>query len=320
MAQTVRTPRHRAPRHARAAVLGLVVGAAALAGAARADPGHDRGKGGEPDKVDSENLFGFTEGTDTGKKGEQEVVVDAIGRFSKRRGGPGVSGYGAAEPIVSYQVDPTDNFSIEPGLQFDTRRSRNVAGVPDKAFATVNGGSLELKYQFLKRTDDHPFGLAVQAEPLYSRVTPIEGRGADVFSMDTRLMADARLIPDRLWVGANLIYDPSVARLKGSGEVDRSSTLALSGTLMARMTETLFLGPEIRAMRAYDGAFLNRFLGHAVFLGPVLHCQVSEKGFLTVAYAAQILGHDRDPAFTDRAFNLTQFARHNLRVRFGVEF
>ena len=320
MAQTFRTPRRRAPRHARAAVLGLVLCAASPAGAARAEPGHDPGRGGAPDTVDSENLFGFTEGTDTGKKGEQEAVVDAIGRFSKRRGGPGASGYGAAEPIVSYQVDPTDAISIEPGLQFDTRRTRNVADVPDKSFATVNGGSLEMKVQFLKRTDRQPFGLALQAEPLYSRVTPIEGRGADVFSMDTRLMADARLIPDRLWIGANLIYDPSVARLKGSGEVDRSSTLALSGTLMARVTETVFLGPEIRAMRAYDGSFLNRFLGHAVFLGPVLHHQVSEKGFLTVAYAAQVIGHDRDPAFTNRAFNLTQFARHNLRVRFGVAF
>jgi hypothetical protein len=89
---------------------------------------------------------------------------------------------------------------------------------------------------------------------------------------------------------------------------------------MARITETVFLGPELRAMRAYDGSFLNRFLGHAVFLGPVLHYQVSEKGFLTLAYAAQVIGHDRAPEFSDRAFNLSQFARHNLRVRFGVEF
>jgi len=277
-------------------------------------------QGDAPDKVDTENLFGFTEGTDTGKKGEQEIVVDAIGRFSKRRGGPGISGYGAAEPIVSYQIDPTDEFSIEPGLQFDARDTRSIAGVPDKRFATFNGGSLELKYQFHKRTDAAPFGIALQAEPLYSRVTPIEGQGADVFSMDTRLMVDARLIPDRLWAGVNLIYDPSVARLKGSGETDRSSTLSLSGTLMARITDTLFLGPELRALRAYDGAFLNRFLGHAVFAGPVLHYQVSEKGFLTLAYAAQVFGHDRAPDFSDRAFNLTQFARHALRIRFGIDF
>ncbi len=280
-----------------------------------------RAAGGDaPDTVDTENLFGFTEGTDTGKKGEQEIVVDAIGRFSKRRGGPGMSGYGAAEPIVSYQIDPTDEFSIEPGLQFEARDTRNIAGVPDKRLGTFNGGSVELKYQFHTRSDDAPFGIALQAEPLFSRVTPIEGQGADVFSMDTRLMVDARLIPDRLWAGVNLIYDPSVARLKGAGETDRSSNLSLSGTVMARITDTLFLGPELRALRAYDGAFLNRFLGHAVFAGPVLHYQVSKKGFLTVAYATQVIGHDRSQAFADRAFNLTQFARHNLRIRFGIDF
>lgn len=298
------------------ALAGAALAETVLAGPALAGPGQSN----EPDKVDTENLFGFTEGTDTGKKGEQEVIFDTIGRFSKRRGGPGLSGYGAAEPIISYQYDATDNFSVEPGLQFDTRDSRNIAGVPDKVFGTFNGGSLELKYQFHKRTNDSPFGLAFQVEPQYSRVTPIEGQGADVFSMDTRLMIDVHLMPDRLWFGANLIYDPSVARLKGSGEVDRSSTLSLSGTLMARITKEFFFGPEIRYMRAYDGAFLNRFAGHAVFVGPVLHYQVTEKGFLTVAYSAQVFGHDRDPDFTDRAFDLNQFSRHNLRIRFGVEF
>ena len=277
-------------------------------------------QGGEQDKVDSENLFGFTEGTDTGKKGEQEVLQDTIGRFSKRRAGPGRSGYTAFQPLLSYQYDPTDNFTIEPGLFFDARDSRNVAGVPDKAYGTFNGGSLELKYQFRKRTDDSPFSVALQVEPFYERVQPIEGRGADLFSMDTRLIADARLVPDRLWLAANLIYDPSVARLRGSGEVERSSTLSVSGTLMTKLAEHVFFGPEARYMRAYDGAVLNRFAGHAVFLGPVLHYQVEDKGFLTLAYSTQVFGHDRDPDFTDRAFDLNQFSRHNVRVRFGISF
>lgn len=286
----------------------------------QAERGFIRKKGEEPDKVDTENLFGFTEGTDTGKKGEQEFIVDTIGRFSKRRDWPGRSGYGAAQPIISYQYDPTDNFSIEPGLLFDSRDSHNIAGVPDKNFGTFNGGSLELKYQFFKRTDDRPFSLALQAEPQYARITPIEGQGADVYSVETRFIADARLVPDRLWAGFNLIYDPQVSRLKGSGEVDRSSTLSFLGTLMAKVSETLFVGPEARYMRAYDGAFLNRFNGDAVFVGPVLHYQVMEKGFLTLAYSTQVFGHDRDPDFSHRALNLNQFSRHNLRVRFGVEF
>ncbi|TNC08779.1 hypothetical protein FF100_28495 [Methylobacterium terricola] len=280
----------------------------------------DSSKGGVPDKVDTENLFGFTEGTDTGKKGEQELLFDMIGRFSKRRDGPGRSGYSAAQPLISYQYDPTDNLSVEPGLLFDARNSHNIAGVPDKSFGTFNGGSLELKYQFFKRTDERPFSLALQVEPQYARITPIEGQGADVFSVETRLIADARILPDKLWGGLNLIYDPQVARSKGSGDVDRGSTLSVSGTLMAKVANGLFVGPETRYMRAYDGTYLNRFLGHAVFVGPVLNYQVMEKGFFTLAYSTQVFGHDRDPDFSVRAFNLNQFARHAVRLRFGVEF
>ena len=39
--------------------------------------------------VDTEHLFGFTEGADAGEKGEQEVVIDTVTRVSKRRDGPG---------------------------------------------------------------------------------------------------------------------------------------------------------------------------------------------------------------------------------------
>ncbi|MEH3147323.1 MAG: hypothetical protein PGN34_18680 [Methylobacterium frigidaeris] len=272
------------------------------------------------DKVDTENLFGFTEGADVGKKGEQEVIFDTIGRFSKRRAGPGSSGYAAAQPLLSYQVDVSDQFSIEPGLWLDTRSQRNIADLADKSAGTFNGGSLELKYQFHKRTDDSPFGLALQAEPQWARVDPVEGTGGDVLSMDARLIADARLIPDRLWAGLNLTYDPQVARRRGSGEVERSSTLALSGSLMARLGEHVFLGPEVRYARAYDGAALDRFDGDAAFVGPVLHFQVQDKFFLTVAAATQVYGHDRDPGYGRQTFNLSQFPRHALRVRFGAEF
>jgi hypothetical protein len=33
-----------------------------------------------------------------------------------------------------------------------------------------------------------------------------------------------------------------------------------------------------------------------------------------------VIGHERAAAFSDRAFNLNQFARHAVRVRFGAEF
>src|SRR3954466_13519868 len=39
-------------------------------------------------ETDSENIFGFTEGTDTPAQGEREISLDGIGRFGKRRFSP----------------------------------------------------------------------------------------------------------------------------------------------------------------------------------------------------------------------------------------
>ncbi len=276
--------------------------------------------GGGRDEVDSENLFGFTEGTDTGKKGEQEVILDTTIGIGRRRAGPGPSGYAAAQTTLSYQYDLTDDLSIEPGLLLDTRRTRNTANAADKLGGTFDGVSLELKYQLHKRTDEAPFGLAVQVEPQWQRVQPDTGLGADIFHLDARLMADVRLIPDRLWFGTNLTYEPEAGHFRGTRAGDRQSTIAWSGTLTTRLTREIFVGAEVRYARAYDGATLDRFVGQAVFLGPTLAVQVEEKAFLSLAYAAQVAGSEHTDDGTRRNFELSDFSRHMVRVRFGVQF
>jgi hypothetical protein len=280
----------------------------------------DNQKSDKQDEVDTENLFGFTEGSDTGKKGEQEVLSDTVVRFSKRRSEAGRSGYAVANTKLSYQFDPLDNLSIEFGLFGDVRRVRNIVDLNDKAYGTFDGVSIELKYQFLKGSNEQPLGLAVELRPRFARVLPIEGQGADIFDMESVLQLDLRLVPDRVWLGSNLSFEPTVGRLRGSGETDRSSTLLWSNAIMTRVAQDTFIGPEVRYLRAYDGAFLNRFEGQAVFLGPSLYHRFSDKAFLTLAYTTQVAGHSRDPEDAGRAFDLRQFERHAVRVKFGVEF
>jgi hypothetical protein len=89
---------------------------------------------------------------------------------------------------------------------------------------------------------------------------------------------------------------------------------------MTRVGQDTFIGPEVRYLRAYDGAFLNCFEGHAVFVGPALYHRFSDKAFLTLAYTTQVAGHNRDPEDAGRTFELRQFERHAVRVKFGVEF
>ncbi|WP_232629293.1 hypothetical protein [Methylobacterium sp. Leaf118] len=275
---------------------------------------------GADDEVDTENLFGFTEGAEAGKRGEQEVLTDTTIRAGKRRAGPGRSGFSAANTRLTYQYDPADGFSIETSVFADLRRVRAVEGLPDKDYGTFDGASLELKYQFLHGSNAQPLGLALEIRPSYRRVLATEGRGADLFDMESVIEADVRLVPDRLWYGTNLSIDPSDGRLRGRGAAERSSLLLWSHALAARVAEDTFVGPELRYSRTYDGLFLNRFRGRALTLGPTLYRTLPRGAYLILAYAAQIAGHDRELADPRRAFDLRHYERHAVRVKFGVEF
>lgn len=288
----------------------------ALLAAALAQPA----AAGEESDVDTENLFGFTEGSTTGRKGEQEVLLDTVGRAGKRRGDAGPGRYAVANTKLSYQFDPTESFSVEFGLFGDARRVRNAADLPDKDNGSFDGVGIELKYQFLKGSDAQPLGLAIELRPRFARVLAVEGRGADIFDMESVVQLDLRLVPDKVWYGMNLSVEPTIGTLRGARETDRSSTFLWSNALAFRLDADTFLGPELRYLRAYDGAFLNRFEGRALTLGPLLYRRLSDKAFMTLAYAGQVAGHDRTEGQTRRPLDLSHFERHAVRVKLGVEF
>lgn len=274
----------------------------------------------EQQEVDTEHLFGFTEGTDAGEKGQQEVVVDTVTRLGKRRAGPGPSAYRVFDTRLGYQFDPVDRLSIELSAFGDLRRVRNVVDLNDKAFGTFDGVSVDLKYQVLKGSAEQPLGLAVEVRPRFTRVLPIEGNGADVFDVESLLQFDVQIVPNKLWYGSNISFEPAAGRQRGSGQGYRSSTFLWSNAVVGEVAENTFLGPEVRYLRGYDGIFLNRLESEAVTIGPALHHRFTEKVWLTVAYAGQVWGRDTDPPFAQRALGLNQFERHNLRIKFGVEF
>ena len=99
----------------------------------------------------------------------------------------------------------------------------------------------------------------------------------------------------------------------------RESTFAWSNAVALRIAETTFVGAEVRYLRAYDGTFLNRFEGHALYVGPTLHHKF-DKAFITIAYSGQVAGKDRDPELRNHRLDLTHFERHQLRVKVGMEF
>ena len=316
------------------AVALLIAGFAAVPGLA-AEANDDKAKsssksgssGGKDDKfdkqkdVDTEHLFGFTEGSDAGEKGEQEVVVDTISRLSKRRNGPGSFTYRVFDTRFAYQFNPADRFSVELSAFGNLRWQRNITELDDKCYGTFDGASVELKYQFLKGSAEQPLGLAIELRPRFTRVLPVEGNGADVFDMESLVQLDVQVVPGKVWYGSNISFEPATGRQRGAaGQGYRSSTFLWSNAVVGQVAEGTFLGPEVRYLRGYDGVFLNRLESEAVFIGPALHRRFTEKVWLTLAYATQIWGRDTDPVYARRGLGLNQFERHNLRVKFGMEF
>jgi hypothetical protein len=270
--------------------------------------------------VDTEHLFGFTEGADAGEKGEQEVVVDTVTRISKRTGGPGSSTYRVLDTRFAYQFNPIDKLSIEFSAFGTLRRQRNIVDLDDKSYGTFDGVSMEVKYQFLKGSKEQPLGLALEVRPRFTRVLPVEGNGADIFDVESLLQFDFQVVPDKLWYGSNISFEPAAGRQRGGGPGYRSSTFLWSNALVGRIGENTYFGPEVRYLRGYEGTFLNQLESEALTVGPALHHRFTEKIWLTVAYAGQVWGRDTDPFLAGRALGLNQFERHNVRVKFGMEF
>ena len=162
-------------------------------------PDSDESKKDDGNKdVDTEHLFGFTEGADAGEKGEQEAVIDTVTRIGKRKGGPGPSTYRVLDTRFAYQFNPIDKLSIEFSAFGTLRRQRNVLDLDDKSYGTFDGASLEVKYQFLKGSKEQPLGLALEVRPRFTRILPVEGQGADIFDIESLLQLDVQVVPDTL--------------------------------------------------------------------------------------------------------------------------
>lgn len=141
----------------------LAAALAFQAGIARADDDDDDKKGPgavhEVESIETENIFGFTLGTDTGEKGEKELTFTADGRFGKLGGS-----YNAYAGEAEFEYAVTDNFKVAVGgalAGFDISR---VPGFDNASGGGLGGAFFELKYRFL----DHrtaPFGLSLSIEP-----------------------------------------------------------------------------------------------------------------------------------------------------------
>jgi hypothetical protein len=290
--------------------VGLAVLLALMAGAARADDDDD-GKSGGRARIDTEFLFGFLLGTDTGDRGDKEIQAETTGRLGKRSGS-----YAALAQSLAFEFVPLKDLRIEASV-FGTYHA--IAGVDDFADlhrASFQGFSMELRYRLLDR-HSAPFGLALSAEPHWSRTDEETGLQVNQYGADFTLIVDHELIPDRIIGAFNLLYQPQTTRLAQSGTWTNESTLGVAGALMVQPRPGFLLGGELRYLRSYDSLGSSSFSGEALFLGPNFFVRFNDHWRFTASWSAQVAGRAVE---APGALDLVNFTRHEAKIRLGYEF
>jgi len=265
-------------------------------------------------EIETENLFGFTVGTDIGQPGEKEIGFESIGAFGKRDGK-----YSAAEHKLEFGYNPTDNIHLELGLIGVTADIKNVPDLDNRRITAFAGVSGELRWLIINRGPGSPIGLTFSVEPEIAGIDDGDGSRVKKVAVETQLAADTELIPDRLYLGFNAGYEPGVITPKNGDPTVHESSLSFKSALSFRLVPNVAVGAEVQYMRAYDmGIGLNHFLGDAVFVGPSLFIKLPNKMSLTFAWGWQVSGHSVDEPGLH--LNLVDFSREIGKFKFNFEF
>jgi hypothetical protein len=265
--------------------------------------------------VETKYIFGFTEGSGIGLEGEKEFSPETVARFGKRDGR-----YQAGETKLEYEFTPNQYVQFEFGPMVAWHNIKDVTDLDNRNQIAVSGFFGEIRYLLLDRGPSSPLAVTLSAEPEWPRIDETSGARVKNFGLELKVNTDLELIQNRLYLGADLLYEPEATHDPdgvGAGW-EKESTGGISGALSYRILASVFVGAEAWYLRHYEGSWFNTFTGDAAFVGPTIYVQLSRKVFMTAAWNAQVWGREvDDPGST---LNLAEFSRHRAKLKLAVEF
>ncbi|HKA78251.1 MAG TPA: hypothetical protein VKD19_14210 [Pseudolabrys sp.] len=265
--------------------------------------------------IETKYIFGFTEGSGIGLEGEKEFSLETVARIAKADGR-----YWASETKLEYEFTPNQYVQFEFGPLVSYHNIQNVTGMDDLNRLAFGGIFGEIRYLLLDRGPSSPLAITLSSEQVWRRSDETSGDRVTNFELELKLNADLELIKNRLYLGANLLYEPEGTRDPdgvGAGWA-QESTGGISTALSYRIVPSVFIGAEVWYLRHYDGMWFNTYTGDAVYVGPTLYVQLDRKVFMTAAWNTQVVGHDVD--VPDSSLNLSEFSRHRAKLKVAVEF
>jgi len=263
------------------------------------------------DKLDSEHLFGFTEGSDIGSKGEREFKNEATFRAGKATGS-----FAAATSEAEIKYTLSDKLRFSAGATLAYFDINGVPGLADANRAAIQSASFSARFRLLDR-DKAPLGMTLGIEPHWGFVDETKGLRIGHFGTEAAVLMDRELIPDRLLAALNVAFENDRVRPAAPSAVQHESILGSGLALTARASPHLWLGGEVRYLRSYEGAALNTFSGHAVFLGPTAFVTLPNNYWISAALNFQVWGR---AVGIPGPLDLINFERYQAKFRVGFSF
>jgi hypothetical protein len=289
----------------------MVLVLAAIAGVVSAARAEEAGKAGEAERIDTEFIFGFTAGADTGEVGEKELEHTTTALWDKRDGS-----YFAGSDQLRFENSPVQNFRFEIGVPVAYYNISGVTGLDDRNQGAFNGVVTEFRYRLFDR-DSAPFGLTIGAEPHWSRTDEVSGEPMANYGGELSVAIDKELVKNRLFGALNVIYDPETTWSQITGQWERDSTITFAAAVTTQVSPGVFVGVEGRYLRKYDGIGVDALLGQALFVGPSAYVRLSKSLAISGAWGFQVAGRATGVA---GALDLTNFTRQQAQLRIEYNF
>ncbi len=252
--------------------------------------------------VDTEHIFGFTEGTDIGGKGEREFEVETIGLGGK----PG--GFLALGTQSTFRYGVEDNFRASLGVITDYHGVYGSPGLDDRKFYGFGGVATEFRWTLLDR-EKEPFGMVISYAPQWRNRDATDGSPIQSYTLPIGLLLDKALIPKTVYAAINLYFDPNFQHANGNWSVQKPLEFSIAGAY--QIIPRVFVGLEARHLAENTQGFMRQ---RALFFGPSLYLRLSDTTNLKFGWSAQVSDE------TTGHLDLVNYERHQFIVQFATGF
>lgn len=264
--------------------------------------------------------FGYIYTAATEEPGETEATLWATDRRGKGEGR-----YAAQDYRLELERGLTDRFQVSAYVNLESHHIRGLNGEFDRVNRNLafSGLSAEFKYQLLNPSHDR-FGVALYAEPGWSRIAKVTGEKAREVELELKAIAQKNFMDDHLVWAANLTAEPEwereheeVAPGLIQSKTEKELALEVATGLTYRVAPNWWVGGEARYHSVYpDWTHGLHRENYAVYAGPSIHFE-AEEWSVTATYQPQLFGGPSGPR---SSLELDDHEKREIRLKISREF